>query len=269
MLVVDEARSQSDEHKATAMYNVLKPYCAAPPDMLRMNEKRLKARYVRNCCRLFITTNEVEGLYVPKDDRRLFIMHTEQSIGERRDRMDDYWKWVRAGGPHAVRKWLKERDISQFDATKEPPKTPKHNELSHSWGIDPDSGLGVALDHLCSIHGVLPKVMFYEDIKSAVNAAVFDKVEETKRLLGPRALNRTMQRAGYVTMANPETKKGDWRAQMAVDGKTTHIEFATAFRRHDVGLQEALDLAPILLQNHLTVKARAASIKIVDLKKQE
>jgi hypothetical protein len=55
-------------------YDRTKIYTAAPPDVLRVNEKNLKEYYVLNCCGLVVTTNHLtDGLYLPADDRRHYV----------------------------------------------------------------------------------------------------------------------------------------------------------------------------------------------------
>ena len=181
MLVVDEARSQSDDHRATTMYNVLKPLCAAPPEMLRVNAKFQSPRWIRNCVRLFITTNEVEGMFVPKDDRRLCILHSAFTRAELdAERMERYWAWVRAGGAAAVRGWLARRDLRGFDPAAPPVQTRKHAELTASWGLPEDSGLARALRLLGERRAAegrteagWPRVMFIAELKE-VAAGMFD-----------------------------------------------------------------------------------------------
>jgi hypothetical protein len=76
MLVVDEVRPTKDEFHASSMYNVLKPMIVAPPDVLPLNQKFEKLRYVVNVMRVFVTTNDWMAMYIPPEDRRMFVMHS-------------------------------------------------------------------------------------------------------------------------------------------------------------------------------------------------
>ena len=54
-----------------SLYEHLKTYTAAPPDVLRVDEKHLREYAVWNVCGVVITTNHrLDGLYLPPDDRR-------------------------------------------------------------------------------------------------------------------------------------------------------------------------------------------------------
>lgn len=264
LLIVDEARSQSDEHKATTMYNVLKPLCAAPPEVLRMNLKKLHPVWIRNCCRLIITTNEIDSMFVPKDDRRLFIMHTEITRQEVIEDISGYWEWLKEDGGYAVADWLRRRDIRNFDASKEPPKTPKHTELCESWGHDPDSAIGLAFLSLQNESGELPEVMTAATLKRAVDKVKFD--DDRRALtaaLGPRTIARTMTRAGYVSMSNPQHPQGFWRQRRDVGGKMYEETLKVAFRRADVPLRRALPQIAALVADALAEKIRASEIRAV------
>jgi len=60
----------------------MKSYLAAPPDVLRVNEKHLREYYVMNCCGVIITTNhKADGIYLPADDRRHFVAWSSLAKG--------------------------------------------------------------------------------------------------------------------------------------------------------------------------------------------
>jgi hypothetical protein len=69
ILRVNEARDL-----AIQFYDHMKAYTAAPPDVLRVDEKHLREYSVINCCGLIVTTNhKADGIYLPADDRRHFL----------------------------------------------------------------------------------------------------------------------------------------------------------------------------------------------------
>lgn len=285
-LIIDEARSQSDEHKATTMYNVLKPLCAAPPEVLRMNLKKLHPVWIRNCCRLFITTNEVDAMFIPKDDRRLFVMHCDLFRNETIDKMPAYWEWLKAGGGYAVANWLKQRDISKFDPAAEPPKTAKHAEIANSWGHDPDSTIAKVFDilRIGGPDGELPGVISAYKVKAAMEEFIKDPgptldAEKTVRLaLSPRNFKKTMNRAGYVGVANPDRNHGRWECNEIIDGRAERHN-TEIYRRDNVPIKTAHAEAAKMLRAELPLviaarklraeaaeKVAAASTKKADLK---
>jgi hypothetical protein len=72
-LRISEARDLGEVDRFS-FYDRTKIYTAAPPDVLRVDEKNLREHYVFNCLGLLITTNHKrDGIYLPADDRRHYV----------------------------------------------------------------------------------------------------------------------------------------------------------------------------------------------------
>lgn len=70
---VSEARDLGDLDRF-AFYDHSKAYIAAPPDVIRVDEKHLREHYVMNVMGVVITTNhKTDGIYLPADDRRHYV----------------------------------------------------------------------------------------------------------------------------------------------------------------------------------------------------
>jgi Family of unknown function (DUF5906) len=63
ILRVNEARDLGDVNRFQ-FYDHMKSYAAAPPDVLRVDEKHLREYYVLNCCGVIITTNHKTGRHL-------------------------------------------------------------------------------------------------------------------------------------------------------------------------------------------------------------
>jgi Family of unknown function (DUF5906) len=72
ILRVSEARDLGDTDRFQ-FYDHMKAYTAAPPDVLRVDEKNLREYSILNCCGVIITSNHSDGIYLPADDRRHFV----------------------------------------------------------------------------------------------------------------------------------------------------------------------------------------------------
>ena len=73
ILRISEARDLGDVNRF-AFYDHMKVYTAAPPDVLRCDEKNLREYSVPNICGVVITTNyKGDGIYLPADDRRHYV----------------------------------------------------------------------------------------------------------------------------------------------------------------------------------------------------
>ena len=76
ILRVNEGRDlgEADRVNRFTFYDHTKIYTAAPPDVLRVDEKHLREYYIFNVLGLLITTNyKTDGIYLPPDDRRHYV----------------------------------------------------------------------------------------------------------------------------------------------------------------------------------------------------
>ena len=98
-------------------YEHMKPYTAAPPDVLRVNEKFLRDYDVLNCTGVIITTNhKTDGMYLPAGDRRHYVAWSE---AKQADFPESYWRkmwhWYREeSGFEHVAAYLAGLDLSGF-----------------------------------------------------------------------------------------------------------------------------------------------------------
>lgn len=225
MLTVDEVRPQHDDHRATAMYDVMKTLMASPPDVLPLNDKHDKVRYVANVLRLFLTTNDRLALYIPPDDRRVLLMHSPLPKQWHLQEDPTYFKrlfgWMLQGGVEAIAGWLAARDLSRFDPHGEVPKSGSWREVQQSWEAADDE-VTVALETLghpdCFLAHELP-------------GAIFDGQEELRRAMRSKAFVFRMMKAGYVTVPRPEGVS-HWRGKK--DGK--EVKSSQAYVKESLGL---------------------------------
>jgi hypothetical protein len=199
MLVVNEAKPAQDEFSAISLYNTWKPWMAAPPETLPVNDKHVRIRHIINLLRLFITTNNYLDLYIPPDDRRMFIMHSHLEKGwhEQKGRPEYFinlWGWLEAGGCEHVAAWLAARDLSAFNPKAEPSKTQGWGTIAQTWD-EYEDGIWYALDKLGR-----PDVLLGAELLDPQ----FDMQDEVAAMLkSPRKIGHRMQKAGYMLVKCP------------------------------------------------------------------
>lgn len=206
MLTIDEVRPTKDEFHASSMYNILKPMIVAPPDTLPLNDKYQKLRYVINVLRVFITTNDWMAMYIPPEDRRMFIMHS--TLPQRWHEQEgnpgyfaDLFAWFEAGGCGDVSAWLRSRDLSGFNPKAQIERTRGWEAVSNSWG-EPDDAVMMALEQLGT-----PDVVFGAEM----TRIVFDGQEELAGMMkSPRKIGNRMLKAGYVSVKCPYGPRWDF-----------------------------------------------------------
>jgi len=205
LLVISEARDLGEVDRF-AFYDHSKTYLAAPPDVLRVDEKNLREHYVANVCGVIITTNhKTDGLYVPADDRRHYIAWSDAT----RDQFGaDYWtelyRWYQDGGTGHVIAYLLAMELSAFDPKAPPAKTPAF------WAVvqaneAPESGeLRDVIDELQKPAAVTVEHL----IAAAGDLKLFDFADELKDRRARRAMPHKLERVGYVPVRNPDAEDG-------------------------------------------------------------
>jgi len=207
LMVISEARDLGDVDRF-AFYDHTKTYMAAPPDVIRVDEKNLREHYVVNVCGVVITTNhKTDGLYVPADDRRHYIAWSNAT---REQFSAEYWtalyRWYQEGGTNNVIAHLLTLDLSAFDPKAPPPKTPAF------WAVvqaneAPESGeLRDVIDALPPSRKDAFTVVDLIDAAEGLMMVTF--ADELKDRRHRRAIPHKMERVGYMPVRNPDADDG-------------------------------------------------------------
>ncbi|MEQ1761080.1 MAG: primase-helicase family protein [Vicinamibacterales bacterium] len=206
ILRVSEARDLGDIDRY-AFYDHMKVYTAAPPDVLRVDEKNLREYVVWNVCGVIITTNhKTDGLYLPADDRRHFFAWSNAT---KDDFTSDYWaglyRWYDSGGVWHVGAYLAEFDLANFDPKAPPPKTPAFWDVVDSNRAPEDAELADCLDRL-----MRPSVTTLAAIAEHAQVGFSDWLRDRKNA---RQVPHRLETAGYAPVRNPDAKDGLWRLE--------------------------------------------------------
>ena len=185
-------------------YDHTKVYTAAPPDVLRVDEKHLREHYVFNCLGFVITTNhKTDGIYLPADDRRHYVAWSNRSKDEFAAR---YWKrlwdWYENSGFGHVAAYLGELDLSGFDAKAPPPKTPAFWDIVNASQAPEDAELADVLDALDSSN-----ITTLSQLITEASGGVAEWLMDRKNR---RTLPHRLERCGYVAVRNPDRDDGLW-----------------------------------------------------------
>jgi hypothetical protein len=95
ILRISEAHDLGKEYDRYSFYQATKTYTAAPPDVLRVNEKNLREYYIVNVCAVIMTTNYLQGgIYLEPGDRRHFVAWTNMKPTDfSKQYFNDLWEW--------------------------------------------------------------------------------------------------------------------------------------------------------------------------------
>jgi hypothetical protein len=208
ILRVSEARDLGDVDRFQ-FNDHMKSYTAAPPDVLRVDEKNLREYAVPNVVGVIITTNyKTGGIYLPPDDRRHFVAWSDLT----KDDFDpDYWKklwmWYGNGGDRHVTAYLASLDLASFDAKAPPPKTPAFWEIVDASRAPEDAELRDAIDAIGA-----PAALTLAKIAAAASEDFAKWLYDRKNA---RLIPHRLEACGYVHVRNQGAKDGHWK----VNGK--------------------------------------------------
>jgi hypothetical protein len=208
ILRVNEARDLGDINRFQ-FYDHLKAYTAAPPDVLRVDEKHLREYSVLNCCCVIITTNhKANGIFLPADDRRHYVAWSNLN---KSDFADSYWRnlwgFYTDGGIRHVAAYLASLDLSAFDAKAPPPKTSAFWDIVDASRAPEDAELADVLDRL----GNPPATT----LARIMNEATGDFETWVRDRKNRRVIPHRLEQCGYIPVRNAAAKDGLWKIYQA------------------------------------------------------
>lgn len=201
ILRVSEARDLGDVDRY-AFYEHMKIYTAAPPDVLRCDEKNLREYAVMNVCGVIITTNhKTDGIYLPPDDRRHYVAWSNLNM---QMFQTEYWTtlygWYEQGGYEHVAAYLEHLDISRFNPKAPPPKTSAWHDIVDANRAPEDAEIADTLEALGDPAAVtLDQLTFY----AADSLKEFLTDRRNRRQIPHR-----LEAAGFMPIRNDTAKDG-------------------------------------------------------------
>ena len=203
ILRISEARDLGDVDRF-AFYDHMKVYTAAPPDVLRCDEKNIREHSVMNVCGVIITSNhKTDGIYLPADDRRNYVAWSDLT---KENFTPDYWNdlyaWFRHGGSANVAAYLAGVDLSDFDPKAPPRKTAAFYDIVDANRAPEDAELADALELLDN-----PPAVKHIDIVIHASEQFKAWIEDRKNR---RQIPHRLESVGYVPVRNDSAKDGLW-----------------------------------------------------------
>lgn len=205
ILRVSEARDLGDVSRY-AFYDHAKVYTAAPPDVLRVDEKHLREYPIPNVCGVLITSNhKLDGLFIPPDDRRHYVAWSNSTRDDfERAYWSDLWAWYGSGGVENVASFLGEYDLSSFNPKAPPPQTDAWHDIVAANSLPEDAELSEALDSLDHPEAVTIPML----AGAALSESFADWLQDRRN---SRQVPHRLEEAGYTAVRSPYAKAGRWR----------------------------------------------------------
>jgi hypothetical protein len=206
-----------------SFYEHLKVFCAAPPDVLRVNEKHLREYNSLNCCAVIITTNhKTDGIFLPADDRRHYVAWSflvKEDFTQ--DYWDDLWGYYDNGGDRHVAAYLAQLDLSGFNPKAPPKKTAAFWDIANASRVPEDAELADCLDHLGNLDVVTMAVVLraaeqlFPSPPAVAPGVAIPRSDSFADWLKDRRNRRVIphrfEACGYVPIRNPDADDGLWK----------------------------------------------------------
>jgi hypothetical protein len=207
ILRVNEARDLGDVDRY-AFYDHMKVYTAAPPDMLRCDEKNVREYAVPNVTGVIITSNhKTDGIYLPPDDRRHYVAWSELS---KEEFAPDYWTdlygWYEDQGHANVTAYLRALDLSAFDPKAPPAKTSAFYDIVDANRAPEDADLADILD-ACGNPRAITLDMLVDKARHT-RESFHEWLTDRKNR---RSVPHRLESADYIPVRNDATKDGLWK----------------------------------------------------------
>ena len=206
ILRVNEARDLGDRINRFTFYDHTKIYAAAPPDVLRVDEKHLREYYVFNVLGFFDHQPQ-DRRHLPAGGRSTALRGLVHLTKE--DFTPDYWRRSGAGTAAAALSMsppISASSISAFDPKTPPPQTPACWDIVNTSQAPEDAELADVIDALDN-----PDVMTLASI-AAANGGIAEWLLDRRNR---RALPHRLERCDYVSVRNPYAKDGLWKLKGA------------------------------------------------------
>lgn len=203
ILRVSEARDLGEVDRYR-LYEHLKVLTAAPPDVLRIDEKNIREYMIPNVTGVVITSNHTDGIYLPADDRRHYVAATELTKEDfAQAYFNELYGWYEAGGYGHVAAYLHAVDLVDFNAKAPPPKTAAFWRVVDAGRAPEDAELADALDRLMN-----PQAVTLGELARVAEPSFGDWVRDRKN---SRQIPHRMEEVGYLPIRNDGAKDGRWK----------------------------------------------------------
>jgi hypothetical protein len=210
LLRISEGRDLGDVNRY-AFYEHTKTLIAAPPEVLRVDEKHLREYPVPNLTGVLITTNhKTDGLYLPPNDRRHYVAWSDAVMADfDKQYWNDFYAWYKGGGRAHVVAYLSQPErLKDFDPKAPPPRTDAWQAIVDANLSPEDADVADALERMSG-----PDVATIEDLVTAAEDPGFKEWLRDRK--NRRAVPHRLEACGYVLVRNPDATDGLWK----IDGR--------------------------------------------------
>ena len=209
ILRINEARDLGEINRY-AFYEHCKPLIAAPPEVLRCDEKNIHEYSVPNVTGVIITSNYLtDGCFLPPDDRRHYVAWSPLAAGSlTSEYFEKLYRWFEKEGNRHVAAYLTNFDLTGFNPKAPPKKTEAFWTIVDANQGAEEGGLADALDRMRSSDKKPPDVFTLERLAAVADAPLAVWINDPKNR---RIVPKLLEKIAYLRVANPTADDGRWK----------------------------------------------------------
>ena len=218
---INEARDLGEINRYQ-FYERMKIYIAAPPPVVEINEKFINPYFIPNIVGVIFTTNyRHNGLYLPNDDRRHYVVWSECVKEDfHPDYFDQLYEWFENDGYCHVAAYLHEYNLSQFNPAEPPIRTEAFLTMVEGGTTSEEDETSDLLEHRGS-----PDAFAMVELKDWAQQSAPALFEWLNNGRNNRVVPHRMEAIGYTPVRNPTDGKGKW----ITGGKRTTMYAKSSF----------------------------------------
>lgn len=239
LLVINEVRAAESTNRA--FYEAAKTIIATAGETISVEEKFMNPIHIPNLVHVVMTTNNPMSMYIPEDDRRVYLMWSFNDTVFSADYFNNLVKYYQGGGFEAISNFLAKRSLKHFDAGAKPPMTRGKSAVLIKTTETMSDEFGEMMQRYSE--EMDDSVIFPKDLMAFVNARAFDDKEELLKKIKSKAFSHRMNELGYVPITNP--KGTEWASKSRKFRSRTAYVRRSAYDNSADKIKAALEVRPL------------------------
>jgi hypothetical protein len=247
---ISEANDLGDDNRFK-FYERRKSWMVAPPAVLSVADKHVKAHPVINVVGIVVTGNSKAGLYLPAEDRRHDVAWSECKPSDFAEGyFVELYRWYNAGGFAHVKAYLDAVDLSAWDPKAPPPKGAAFRAIVAHNQSSAATNLGDLLDWYNYPFDDRPVIVTIRQLQKAAMQGGHH-FDEAFQLLNDKRYRKQLvhelRREGYEAVENSAKKDGRWK----LEGKSVMF-----YGRREVAETVKLDTVQAMIRAALAKRGK-------------
>lgn len=204
LLVINEIHAA--EATSITFYEKCKTITATAGEYISIEEKYVNPIHIPNLVHVFMTTNNPMDMYIPANDRRIFMMWSMNDVPLPQEYFAGLKDYYDNGGYEAIANYLYEVDLSGFNPKSPPPITKGKEAVQAKTDEVRNDEFDDMMNRFVNdaFDGEKPDVIFPNDLVQYVGDMAFDDKDKLLKIIRGKSIAHRLNRYGYLPVPPPE-----------------------------------------------------------------